>query len=40
MKAIKKIAGAVTSRTGAFIFFALSAAAFTFFPAAIGLTAG
>ncbi len=31
MKAIKKIAGAVTSRTGAFIFFALSAAAFTFF---------
>lgn len=31
MKFLKKLAGAVTSRAGAYIFFALSAAAFTFF---------
>ena len=31
MKAIKKLAGAINSRAGSFIFFALSAAAFTFF---------
>ncbi len=31
VKAIKKIAGAINSRTGSFMFFALAAAAFTFF---------
>lgn len=31
MKLIKRIADAVNSRTGSLVFFALSAAAFTFF---------
>lgn len=40
MKLIKRIADAVNSRTGSLVFFALSAAAFTFFTAAAGHTAG